>query len=649
MTIKSFIQECHRREVFKKLSLYVVFSWIVIQVLAATWDPLGFPKQSVTVLILILLIGLPLYAFYIGKFEVKELEVASMEDGIETEEERSTIRLFKKYFYLGVSGITALVAVGVFFIVNNTLGATKKQLLVHVSDKIAVLKFDNNTGMEKYDVVSEMAADWIIQGITENKLGQVVSPGIIDSYRGTIDQLMGAEENKAILKDVIKPKTIISGNFYLQANQLLFKGSVFDGKTDEILISFNPIKCDESDPLVCVENLQQIVLGYIDTKDKEALNLQSKPPKYAAYQSVLMAKEAFNNDNQEYLRLLNTAIAEDPEYFEPKVLKIAHFYNLGDYTTADSLLNGITLSRNNNRQRNLLKMYAALLQGENGQVYRYIQEEYNLAPFDLMSNSSTMVIAQQFVNRPQDLDTIFKAIPMEKMDIANCGPCQSRILMKAQSLVARKQYRDVMELPYDKKYFEMPYLIALIRLGDEKAVTDYMDLKEVIASAEALEQLRLFVAKQHLIVDSPKAKDYLKAVQSSGLQLLQQLEATYWLKDYAKAKQQATMALTLYPERISVVSQMAMIAAQLNDKGLENRMLLRLEALRRPYQFGAVDYAMAQYYASTAQEEQMYNALTKAAASGIFYTLQKFQYDPHFKAYYQSEPFIKLLSFWKKV
>ncbi len=648
MTIKTFIQECHKREVFKKLSLYVVFSWIVIQVLAATWDPLGLPKQSVTVLILILLIGLPLYAFYIGKFEVKELEVASMEDGIETEEERSTIRLFKKYFYMGVSGITALVAIGVFFIVNNTLGATKKQLIVNVSDKIAVLSFDNNTGMEKYDVVSEMAADWIIQGITENKLGQVVSPGIIDSYKGTIDQLMGAEENEAILKDVIKPKTIISGNFYLQANQLLFKGSVFDGKTDEILISFNPISCDESDPLVCVENLQQIVLGYIDTKDNDALNLQSKPPKYAAYQNVLMAKEAFNNDNQEYLRLLNNAIEEDPEYFEPKVLKIAHFYNLGDYTTADSLLNGITLSRNNNRQRNLLKMYAALLQGENGQVYRYIQEEYNLAPFDLMSNSSTMVIAQQFVNRPQDLDTIFNAIPMDKMDIANCGPCQSRILMKAQSLVARKQYKAVIELPYDKKYFEQPYLMALIRLGDDKAVASYMDLKKVMASREAVEELRLFVAKQYLLSTNPKSYEYLSELQLSGLQLMHQLEASFWLEDYTEAKQLAKTAVKLYPERIAVVSKMAMIAAKLDDKELENQMLQRLEALRQPYQFGAVDYALAQYYANTAQEEKMYNALTKAAASGTFYTLQKFQYDPHFKAYNQSERFITLLSFWKK-
>jgi len=45
MNLNKFLKECNKKEVFKKLSIYIVSSWILIQVLAITWEPLGLPKQ----------------------------------------------------------------------------------------------------------------------------------------------------------------------------------------------------------------------------------------------------------------------------------------------------------------------------------------------------------------------------------------------------------------------------------------------------------------------------------------------------------------------------------------------------------------------------------------------------------------------------
>lgn len=646
MTIKTFFKECHKREVFKKLSLYVVFSWIVIQVLAAIWDPLGLPKESVTVLIVLLLIGLPLYAFYIGRYEIKELKEASLEDGIETEEELKTIRVVKKFFFAGVTLIGILVGIAVFFIITNSFDSKPRQIVVSISDKIAVLSFDNNTGQEKYDVVSEMAADWIIQGITENKIGQVVSPGIIDSYKSSIDNALSIDGDSNVLKNVIKPKTIISGNFYLQGNELLFKGSVLDGVSDEIMMSFDTISCDESDPLLCVENLQQVILGYFGTKDNEALNLQQKPPKFSAYQDVLLAKEVFGSDNDEYLRLLNNAIAVDPEYFEPKVLRIGHYYNLGAYEVADSLLQNITFSRNNNRQRNLLKTYAALMQGENGQIYRYVLEEYKLAPFDLLSNSTAMVIAQQFVNKPEDVDSLYRQINMDKMDIDNCGSCQSRLLIKAQSHISLGQYQEVINLPYEKKFYEDPYIIALVRLGKLTELNAYLSLKEARATKTQVDKATFLAAKQLLILGSENTEPFLRSLLRGEGDVIKKIDAAIWLEEFSLAKKEALVALKLYPEKIQVTFQLALIAQKLGDKKFAHEMLERLEGLRKPYQYGSVDYAFAQYYASIGEEELMNEFLLKAVASGAFFTLQNFQNDPYFMNYSETEAFKHTMSFW---
>ena len=46
MNLKGFIKECHKKEVFKMLSIYIVSSWVVLQVLALIASPLGLPEKT---------------------------------------------------------------------------------------------------------------------------------------------------------------------------------------------------------------------------------------------------------------------------------------------------------------------------------------------------------------------------------------------------------------------------------------------------------------------------------------------------------------------------------------------------------------------------------------------------------------------------
>ena len=74
MKFKDFISECHDKEVFKNLSIYVVSSWVLIQVFSVVWEPFGLPKSSMTYLLLLVLLGFPFYIYVLWKFKLKPLE-----------------------------------------------------------------------------------------------------------------------------------------------------------------------------------------------------------------------------------------------------------------------------------------------------------------------------------------------------------------------------------------------------------------------------------------------------------------------------------------------------------------------------------------------------------------------------------------------
>src|SRR5690606_6025929 len=107
----------------------------------------------------------------------------------------------------------------------------------------------------------------------------------------------------------------------------------------------------------------------------------------------------------------------------------------------DSLLKLIKPdSYTNKRQLNLLNMYRALLSGDNRTVYNTILKEYELAPFDLKTNRTAMVVALQFINKPEDVEAIYKTVAMDSINLQNCSDCIMRIYVKAYADIELQKY-----------------------------------------------------------------------------------------------------------------------------------------------------------------------------------------------------------------
>jgi len=71
-----------------------------------------------------------------------------------------------------------------------------------------------------------------------------------------------------------------------------------------------------------------------------------------------------------------------------------------------------------------------------------------------------------------------------------------------------------------------------------------------------------------------------------------------------------------------------------------------MDPLRGDFQYGQVDYLIAQYYAVTANEDKMFQHLLKSISQGNYHTISSFQNDQHFESYFNSKKFESILNYW---
>ena len=134
MKFNKFLKECNQKDVFKKLSLYVVTSWVIIQVFATIWEPIGLPKESVTVLLIILLLGFPINVYLVWRFDLVNQEPRTLKINKKGEEVPGKYQKSKfQKAYFSVLSILSIAFVGIVMVIiyNNFIGSIDMKELEH--------------------------------------------------------------------------------------------------------------------------------------------------------------------------------------------------------------------------------------------------------------------------------------------------------------------------------------------------------------------------------------------------------------------------------------------------------------------------------------------------------------------------------------
>ncbi len=661
MKLSKFIKECREHNVLKNLSIYVVSSWVLLQVIDLIVEPLGFSNQVVVYVLIGLLVGFPLYIYGVWKFQLastlrKRPELDELGVPIPGTARKSPFQ--KLYFsFLGIIGLTC--AGLALYLVNMNFVKPRFEALREDGNKIAVLKFGNMTGDPSKDLIGEMAVDWIIHGITRNKLGQVISPQIIDDYSRVLRAGMVPGDENIRVTNYLKPSRIIEGEYFKKDNKLIFQAAITDEQMNRTLISFDPVECDAESPLECIEALNQRILGYLKIEEKPLESLEEHPPKYEAYELFSKAKSLLSSNDSLYLSKLNEAIAADPTYFEPKTYRFIYYYNRGKYHIADSLLQRIKQEAGlYYRQQVLLNLYQALLDGNFRNAYKYQQDEYNITPMHLETNSNMMVFSLQLVNKPEGVDSVFGEIDMRDFDLANCPWCVNRLKIKGLSDIELGRYASAIELlekfaQQDGNWVLKKVLLrAYIRAGMLEKVTALLHNLRIITDPSVRSDLELFVAKELLLVGR-KGEAYSNL--DSAISQLREATAPndYTLGECLFYRENYQEAEPVLARNFAADSTDFKYGALLAITYHRNGQPEAAEALARaiqnslaPYQYGETYYSLAQYYAATGRKQECLDNLLKAISNGHWYETGAFQNDPLLRNYAQSSEFRQVLTYW---
>ena len=125
MQFSNFVKECREKEVFKMLSIYIVSSWVLIQVMAVVQEPLGLPAKSVSVLLILLLVGFPVYIFYIWKIRLAPQEKKREAVSKSGKPKRSK---FERTYFSALTVITMLSVLAATVVFNNNFRNEKARL-----------------------------------------------------------------------------------------------------------------------------------------------------------------------------------------------------------------------------------------------------------------------------------------------------------------------------------------------------------------------------------------------------------------------------------------------------------------------------------------------------------------------------------------
>jgi tetratricopeptide (TPR) repeat protein len=466
-----------------------------------------------------------------------------------------------------------------------------------------------------------------------------------------------------VLTDYLKPGKILKGTYYLNEGKLLIQCSLLDGNMNKTLISFDPVECDPNSPLTCIEELKQRILGYL-SKGKPGTDYEETPPKYEAYRMVIEALDKYENADPEFLKAMSDAIAIDSTYFEPQLHRITHYYNKDQFATADSLVTAWSRKpKSGERQVNLVRMWEALLNGNNQKAFNYYRKEYNYQPDDINNNMSTMVLALQFVNRPEAVDSIYnQQLFMERVDLNNCLECEYRYYIKGLADVELgnpqkpiemfKEYGSMKGFEWVKDVLINAYVVT----GNKEAVAEIMNTYRLTSDMPLWQRKTLVTAKEFLRVgDKDNANKYFNEVLSSIENKTTALSieekelmayAHFYKEDFQKAEKLLSSLLKEDPENIKYKSYLAMSLYKIGKEKEASTLINSLDKQRNSFQYGAIDYAKARYYAISNDEEQLIQYLIRAVSAGKRFTPDTFQRDLLMTPYVNSVGFQEVLNFW---
>ncbi len=361
------------------------------------------------------------FQFYpLGKFHFKNVRdpmeiFALTNEELPIPKRREMLGKLKKKAFSFKTNLAFISLIILFLIVSGVLLINSRKARIFPDSikeqQLAVIPFKNNSNDSNLDMLSDMAAEYIIQGLMSLKDIKIVSSPTTKEHLQN-NSWTGKENQRLDFQRQTGAKKIIFGSFYQNKNDLIFNTQIIDLQTGEVEFVFPKVKGNRQNLEGTIYDLRSRILTYFSGDQTEMeYFFNNRPPNYESYKKFNEGFKVFRKDFEQCKESLEQAIELDSSFFRAYYVMFFNYMNNRKVSQADSVLQLIDKRFNNLMPDELLALdwMKALYKQDYRQMYILGKGFLKKDPKHPIYNFDTGLLAM-YLNRPREALEIFNHI-----------------------------------------------------------------------------------------------------------------------------------------------------------------------------------------------------------------------------------------------
>jgi tetratricopeptide (TPR) repeat protein len=508
-----------------------------------------------------------------------------------------------------------------------------------IENRVVVAPFENRTGDPSLDVISEIAADWIMGGLTD-------LPGVEVIPTQDALRVLGMSQADSAGRPVQPPPRllasatgaalVITGSYHRRGGDVEFQSQMVDMSAQgTVLFSAEPIRGPSQDPLSALTELREQFAGSVASQlnvvaaaGGEAFVEQRRPPTLAAYRAYAQGRAAMQRvDLPESIRHLTRAIELDSTFIAAYGSLVGGpLYNLYRWPAMDSVvrLASGSVESMTDLERTQLDYMKALVVQDGPAMLAAQRAQLAITPSPWLSfNAAYHAVLE---NRPREAIEFVERSTAPENWFAYWYFLTTARHMRGdhrQELSDARRWRELMPNRNDARFAEAR---ALIALGDTSGVKRVLS---EISGGGSVPHILLILAEElrvhgHPGLASPVEHRVVQWYASDPEQTVvrprdrvQYAKALIAVGRYDEAHAVVEPLVAEFPDHVAYRGYLGVIAARRGD--IEGAQLAsrELAAWDRPYLFGNHLAWRARIAAVLGDREEAVDLLVRAFAQGV--------------------------------
>jgi len=527
--------------------------------------------------------------------------------------------------------------------------------------RVVVAPFSNMTGDSTFDVHGLAAADLIALGLQETGLVSVVPTSAV---RFETNSAVSANPISA-LADATGAGIVVSGDYQLSGDSLLYRVEVTDADRLEVLFSTARVSASVLEPERAFESLRAHVSGALaarfDPYLADILSSSDAVPTFEAYRNYMGGGERrLRGEFREALDYYFAAYSLDSAFVQSLLWAALTYINLGEYSAADSLTRVVGASRDllSGHDRLWLDWLRATLRGNRHAALQTVRDLAAQAPKSMWEYQHGM--DARSANRPREAVEALERLDPQRGWLAE-WPYYWTYLTEAlhmlgdhrRELREARRAREIFPAHLGVLDYELRALAALGRVNDVFALLDESltipltpgfsyAMRPVLVASE----LRAHGYPEAYQTAIGRALEWFEAHPADGvpdrIRGFNEAQTLYWAERWLEAHSLLEMLVTEYPDRLGLMGLLGVTEARLGNREEARRISAYLASLDRPYLFGNHLRWRARIAAVLGEREEAVRLLREAFRDGLAYGIWLHK-DMDFESLRDYTPFEDLL------